>query len=54
MNFKSFFDLEKVIFSRDELKAPYEDKPIDIIFSRENNSSENEPTNIVFNKNDIH
>ena len=32
MNLKSFFDLEKVVFSREDLEAPYEDKPTDIIF----------------------
>lgn len=47
MDLKSFFDLKKVIFSRDELETPYKDKPTDVIFHRENNSSENEPTNVV-------
>ena len=36
MDLKSFFDLEKVVFSKDKLKAPYENIPTDIIFSREN------------------
>lgn len=36
MNLKSFFDLEKVIFSKEELEAPYKDKPTDIIFIKEN------------------
>lgn len=50
MDLKSFFDLEKVVFSRDELEAPYEDKPTNIIFSRKNNSSKNESTNVIFSK----
>ena len=36
MNLKSFFDLKKVVFSKEELEAPYEDKPTDIIFIKEN------------------
>ena len=54
MNLKSFFDLEKVVFSKEELEAPYEDKPTDIIFIRENNSYENKPTSPIFNRNDLH
>lgn len=36
MNLKSFFDLENVVFSREDLETPYEDKPTDIIFIKEN------------------
>ena len=36
MNLKSFFDLEKVTFSKEELEVPYEDEPTDIIFIKEN------------------
>ena len=50
MDLKSFFDLEKVVFSKDELEAPYEDTPTDIIFIKENNSSENKPTNVIFSR----
>ena len=54
MDLKSFFDLEKVVFSKDKLKAPYENKPTDIIFSRENNSSESKPTNVIFSRKELH
>ena len=40
MNLKSFFDLEKVVFSKEELEEPYEDKSNDVIFIREDNSYE--------------
>ena len=54
MGLKSFFDLEKVGFSKEDLEAPYEDKPTNIIFSRENNSSESKPTNVIFSKEELH
>lgn len=44
MDLKSFFDLEKVVFSKEELEAPYEDKPTNVIFRRENNPHENKST----------
>lgn len=50
MDLKWFFDLEKIIFSKENLEAPYENKPTDVIVSRENNSSENKPTNVIFSK----
>ena len=34
MNLKSFFNLEKVVFSNEELEAPYENEPTDVIFIR--------------------
>ena len=36
MDLKSFFNLENVVFSREDLETPYEDKPTDIIFIKEN------------------
>ena len=36
MDLKSFFDLKKVVFSKEDLEAPYEDKPTDSIFIKEN------------------
>lgn len=54
MDLKSFFDLEKVVFSKEELEEPYEDKSNDVIFIREDNSYENQPTNIIFNKNNLY
>lgn len=54
IDLKSFFELEKVVFSRDELEAPYEDKPTDIIFIRKNNSSENKPTDVLFSREELH
>lgn len=34
MDLKSFFDLEKVVFSNEKLKTPYENEPTDVIFNR--------------------
>ena len=34
MNIKSFFDIEKVVFSNKELEALYEDELADVIFIR--------------------
>lgn len=34
MDLKSFFDLEKIVFSKEELEEPYEDKSNDVIFIR--------------------
>lgn len=53
MNLKSFFDLEKVVFSKEELEAPYEDELADVIFIRKNNSYENNSTSPIFDKNDL-
>lgn len=53
MDLKSFFDLKKVVFSKEELKAPYEDEPTSVIFIRDNNPYEEKPTNIIFSKNDL-
>lgn len=53
MNLKSFFDLEKVVFSKKELEAPCEDKPTDVIFIRKNNSYKEKPTDIIFNRNKL-
>ena len=54
MNLKSFFDLEKVVFSKEELEEPYEDKSNDVIFIRENNSSKSKPANVIFSRNNRH
>lgn len=66
MNLKSFFDLEKVTFSKEELEAPYENKPTDVIFIRENSSYEdkrfnkdnnpyeNNPASPIFSKDNLH
>lgn len=53
MDLKSFFDLEKVIFSKEELEEPYEDKSNDVIFIREDNSYENNSTSPIFDRNDL-
>lgn len=58
MNLKSFFDLEKVVFNKEELEAPYEDKPTDVIFIRENqpyenHSHKNEPTNPIVSRENL-
>ena len=53
MDLKSFFDLKKVVFSKEELEEPYEDKSNDIIFIRENNSYENNSTSPIFDRNDL-
>ena len=44
MDLKSFFDLEKVVFSNEELEAPYED----------NNSSKSKPANVIFSRDNLH
>ena len=54
MDLKSFFDLEKVVFSKEDLEAPYEDKPTDSIFIKENNSSKSKPANVIFSRNNRH
>ena len=51
MDLKSFFDLEKIVLSNEELEAPYEDKPTDVIFIRENNSYED--NDIIFSRNEL-
>ena len=38
------------IFSKEELEAPYENKPTDVIFHRKNNSYEDKSTNVIFSK----
>lgn len=53
MDLKSFFDLEKIVFSNEELEDPYENEPTDVIFIREDNSYENNSTSPIFNKNDL-
>lgn len=53
MNIKSFFDLEKVVFSRDELEAPYEDEPTSVIFIRNSNPHKNKPNDVIFSKNNL-
>ena len=53
MDLKSFFDLEKVVFNKEELEAPYEDKPTDIIFIRKDHLYENNSTSPIFNRNDL-
>ena len=53
MDLKSFFDLEKVVFSNEELEDPYEDELADVIFIRKNNSYNNKSTNPIFNRNDL-
>lgn len=54
MDLKSFFDLEKVVFSKEDLEAPYENEPTDVIFIRENNSSKSKPANVIFSRNNRH
>ena len=54
MDIKSFFDLEKVVFSNEELEAPYENEPTDVIFIKENNSSKSKPANVIFSRNNRH
>lgn len=51
MDLKLFFDLEKVIFSNEELEAPYENEPTDVIFIRENNPYED--NDVIFNRNNL-
>lgn len=53
MDLKSFFDLKKIVFSKEELEEPYEDKSNDIIFIREDNSYENNSTSPTFNRNNL-
>lgn len=53
MDLKSFFDLEKVIFSKEELEDPYEDELTDLIFLRDDNLYKKEPIDVIFNKNDL-
>lgn len=48
MDLKSFFDLEKVVFSNEELEAPYEDELADVIFIRKDNLYEDKP--IIFSE----
>ena len=54
MDLKSFFDLEKVVFSKEEFEALYENEPTDVIFIRENNSSKSKPANVIFSRNNRH
>lgn len=51
MNLKSFFDLEKVVFSKEELKTPYKNEPTDVIFSRDNNSYKDD--DVIFSRNKL-
>lgn len=51
MDLKSFFDLEKVVFSKEKLKTPYEDEPTSVIFIRNSNPHKDKSTNFTFNKN---
>lgn len=53
MNLKSFFDLEKVVFNKEELEEPYEDKSNNVIFIKENNSYENNSSSPIFNRNNL-
>lgn len=53
MDLKSFFDLEKIVFSKEKLDAPYENELANIIFIREDNSYENNSTSPAFNRNNL-
>lgn len=53
MDLKSFFDLEKVVFSKEELKTPYEDEPTSVIFIRNSNPHKDKPNDVIFSKNNL-